>query len=181
MLREAKVAKRPRKTPLAYRMRGCQELPPFFSEVCPCGNLAASFSCLVRVEGEGGHFKRPRGDSCLGWEGVVVWLGCPVTWNQEVLLGPGLYYFSGNTSPVWPGYACLEIKKGVKCNKKEENIETMRSAHHKCTSSTWKCGAGSCASGFFAANFKIFQFTQQRLLMKMLMDQKNGYIGYFLL
>ena len=133
----------------------------------------------MRVEGEGGHFKRPRGDSCLGWEGVVVWLGCPVTWSQEVQLGPGLYYFSGNTSPVWPGYACLEIKKGVKCNKKEENIETMRSAHHKCTSSTWKCGAGSCASGFFAANFKIFQFTQQRLLVKMLMGQKMDTLDTF--
>ena len=118
----------------------------------------------MRVEGEGGHFKRPRGDSCLGWEGVVVWLGCPVTWSQEVQLGPGLYYFSGNTSPVWPGYACLEIKKGVKCNKKEENIETMRSAHHKCTSSTWKCGAGSCASGFFAANVHIPNFSINTIL-----------------
>ena len=60
--------------------------------------------------------KRPVGDSCLGWEGAVGlgWhrlVGCPVTWSQGVQLGPNPCYSLGNTSLVWPGYACLKSKK----------------------------------------------------------------------
>ena len=101
---------------------------------------------------------RPGGDSCLGWEGVVsLQLGCPVTWSRGVQWDPDQCYSLGSISPAWPGCACLNriFKFNNKEQRKRKVKKTMRSAYHKCTSSRWKCGAGFCASGFFAANFQI--------------------------
>ena len=98
-------------------------------------------------------------------------------------MGPNLCCSSGNTSPVWPGYACLKMKKKLygMCKGQRGNIKRkrLRSAHHKCTSSRWKCEAGSCASGFFAANVQIPNISintildlHHRVLMKMFIYQK---------
>ena len=115
-----------------------------------------------------------------GWLSVACWVSSHMEPGGPIGPRSVLFfrkYFSSLARICLPGN-----KKGVKCNKKEENIETMRSAHHKCTSSTWKCGAGSCASGFFAANVHIPNFSinttlafQHKFLMKMVLGLKiNG-------